>query len=59
MESDIQLDETIAVMSLKGELIAFGNAKMISKDMLKKETGIAAKLEKVFMKPGVYPRLTS
>lgn len=58
VESDIQLDETIAVMSLKGELIALGNAKMISKDMLKKEKGIAVKIEKVFMKPGVYPRPT-
>ena len=56
VESDIQLDETIAVMSLKGELIALGNAKMISKDMVKKEKGIAVKIEKVFMKPGVYPR---
>ena len=36
VESEIQVDEDVAIMSLKDELIAIGKAKMISKDMVKK-----------------------
>ncbi len=56
VESDIQLDETIAVMTLKEELVCLGKARMISKDIQKKEKGIAIKVEKVFMLPGTYPK---
>ena len=58
VESDIQVDEMVAIMSLKDELIAIGQVKMISKDMLKDERGIAVKSDKVFMLPGTYPRIT-
>ena len=57
IESDIQEDEMIAIMTLKKELIALGKTKMISNDMLKKERGVAAVLEAVFMKPGTYPKM--
>ncbi len=53
--SNIQLDDPVAVMTLKDELIGLGKAVMISKDMLS-DKGIAVKLEHVFMKPGVYPK---
>lgn len=56
VESEIQVDEMLAVLTLKGELIALGSAKMISKDMQNKEKGLAVKINKVFMKPGVYPK---
>lgn len=58
VESDIQVDDFIAIMTLKDELIAFGKAQMISKEMQKKETGIAVKIERVFMNPGIYPKLS-
>ncbi|MFO7710398.1 MAG: RNA-guided pseudouridylation complex pseudouridine synthase subunit Cbf5 [Candidatus Woesearchaeota archaeon] len=58
VESDIQLEDTVAIMSLKNELVAIGSASMISKDMLRTEKGIAVQTHKVFMEPGTYPRLT-
>jgi len=57
VESDIQLEDTVAIMSLKGELVALGSARMISKDMIKKPKGIAVKTNKVFMIPGTYPKM--
>jgi len=44
-------------MTLKDELVAFGEALMISKSMVLEERGIAVKIKRVFMKPGVYPRI--
>ncbi|MFT4304056.1 MAG: RNA-guided pseudouridylation complex pseudouridine synthase subunit Cbf5 [Candidatus Woesearchaeota archaeon] len=57
VETEIQQDETIAILTLKGELIALGMTKMCSSDMIKKEKGIAATLEAVFMIPGTYPKM--
>jgi H/ACA ribonucleoprotein complex subunit 4 len=53
MHSCINPGETVAVMTLKDELIALGYAKVFSKEMLG-EKGIAAKIHKVFMEPGTY-----
>jgi H/ACA ribonucleoprotein complex subunit 4 len=57
VESDIQVEDLVAIMSLKDELVAFGKAHMISKEMQKKERGLAVKIERVFMKPGIYPKV--
>lgn len=57
VESDIQVDELVAVMSLKDELICIGETKMISKDMVKKDKGLAVKTSKVFMLRGTYPKV--
>ncbi len=57
VESDIQVDDFIAIMSLKNELVAFGKSQMISKDMQKKDKGLAVKIERVFMDPGIYPKM--
>lgn len=57
VESDIQVEDVVAIMSLKGELVAVGIAKMISKDMIKEEKGLAIRTDKVFMEPGTYPRI--
>ena len=57
LHSDIQVDEPVAVMTLKDELVAVGTAAMISKDVIKEEKGLAVKINKVFMSPGVYPRI--
>ena len=58
VESGIQEGFIAAMMTLKGELVAIGTAKMFSKDMIKKEKGIAVKINKVFMLPGVYPKMS-
>lgn len=57
VESDIQKDEIIAIMTLKEELIALGKTRMITREMLDNEKGVAAILEAVFMKPGFYPNM--
>lgn len=56
VESGIKEDDTVAVLSLKGELICIGIARMDSRKMLGRK-GIAVKTEKVFMLPGVYPSI--
>lgn len=57
VETDIQVDDLVALMTLKGELIGVGKARMCSSDMVKKETGLAVSLEAVYMQPGTYPRM--
>ncbi len=57
LESGIGKDSVVAVMSLKGELVALGRSVMESGEMLKADHGIAALTERVIMNPGVYPRM--
>lgn len=54
IETDIEKGTRVAVLTLKGELIALGDAQMTSIEILEKEKGIAVKIEKVFMEPDVY-----
>lgn len=42
-------DETIAILTLKGELIAIGVSLLSSEEIKKKEKGLAVKVRKVFM----------
>jgi len=55
LDSDIQVDDLVAVMTLKDELILVGKALMASKVMLG-DKGIAVKTEQVFMPVGTYPK---
>ncbi len=57
LESGIELGNDIAIMTLKGELIALGEARMDSQEMILKDRGIAVKTRKVFMEPGTYPKV--
>ncbi|MFH1439697.1 MAG: PUA domain-containing protein [Candidatus Woesearchaeota archaeon] len=57
IETKINPEDIVAIMTLKDELVAFGIAKMNSKEMLNKERGIAVKIERVFMEPGTYPKI--
>ena len=57
MESDIERDQQVAIMTLKEELVAIGIAKMSSKEMMELDKGIAVTSDKVFMLPGTYPRM--
>lgn len=50
LESNIEKKETVAVMTLKGELICVGEAVMDSAEMMKLEKGLAVNCKKVFMK---------
>ena len=53
LNASISKEETVAIMSLKNELVALGIAKMASKEMMG-EKGVAVQTEKVFMQPGTY-----
>ena len=57
VESDIQVGEVVAIMSLKNELVCIGETRKISREMIDGKDGIAVKVNKVFMKTGVYPRV--
>ena len=56
IETNINEEETVAVMTLNNELIAIGTTKMDSYDIMEKEKGIAVKIEKVFMVPETYTK---
>ncbi len=51
----IQPNMPIAILSLKGELIAIGISTMTSNQIIEAEHGIIAKSKAVFMSPGIYP----
>ncbi len=57
LDPDVQPGRTIAVMTLKGELVMIGKALMDSSQALNASKGVFVKPEQVFMKPGIYPRL--
>lgn len=56
LDAEINVKDLIAIFTLKGELVAIGDAKMDTKTMLVEKSGIAVKTKRVIMKPGTYPR---
>lgn len=56
LESGILEGDMVAIVTLKGELVALGEANIKSEHMMK-ESGIAVRISKVFMEPGVYPKI--
>ncbi|MEA3229442.1 MAG: RNA-guided pseudouridylation complex pseudouridine synthase subunit Cbf5 [archaeon] len=52
----IQVDDAVAVMTLKGELVGIGNAVMMSEDIASKKKGVAAVLKRIMMDENIYPR---
>lgn len=59
IQEGIKRGETVAVYSLKEELVAIGISKMTSKEMFERKRGIAVRTDRVFMKMGVYPKMSS
>ncbi len=55
LHSKIEKQEMVAIMSLKDELIAVGNAILTSEEIMKEQKGLAVKVNKVFMEPETYP----
>lgn len=55
-ETEIKRGEDVAVMSLKGELIAIGDACFDSEHIKILEKGVVVKVNKVFMSPDIYPK---
>ena len=50
-------DDTVALMSSKGELVAIGKALLTTEEMRGLQKGLASTTERVVMKAGTYPRM--
>lgn len=55
IQKDIIRGETVAIMTLKEEMIALGISKMDSDELLERKTGTAVRVDRVLMKRGIYP----
>jgi H/ACA ribonucleoprotein complex subunit 4 len=55
LHDGIEKGDLVALFTLKGELVAVGVAQMSSKEIMEARRGIAVKIRRVVMKPGVYP----
>lgn len=54
LEESIKKDDWVAMLSSKGELVAIGKAQMDAGDIMKKNSGMAVKTDRVLMKKGTY-----
>lgn len=57
LESHIAIGSVVAVMTLKDELVALGEALMTDAQMMKDAKGTCVKISKVFMLEGTYPKM--
>ncbi len=53
---NIRKNTMVAIMSLKGELVALGTALYDAEEIADMSRGIVVKTKRVYMKPGIYPR---
>lgn len=57
LDDNIKKDNTVAIMTLKGELVAAGESLKTSNEMYKANKGIVIDVKKVFMEPETYPKM--
>ncbi|MCD6381232.1 MAG: RNA-guided pseudouridylation complex pseudouridine synthase subunit Cbf5 [Candidatus Odinarchaeota archaeon] len=55
VDTSIGPNDLVAILTLKGELVALARAKFSTTKILKMNKGIVADVERVIMKPGTYP----
>ncbi len=53
----VKKGDTVALLTVKGELVAIGEALMSTEQVIQSSKGIAVKTKRVIMPRGVYPRL--
>ncbi len=56
LHEGISRGDLVALFTLKGELVALGQASMSTKEIVNSQKGIAVKITRVFIEPGLYPR---
>lgn len=56
-DEGIKKGDMIGVFTLKGEIVESAVAEMNSVEMIKKGEGIAARPKRVYMEPGIYPKV--
>ena len=54
LHSNIQAADLVAIMTLKDELVAIGQAILASSEITEQEKGAAVRVHKVFMREGTY-----
>jgi len=57
LDKNIKKGETVAILTLKGELVASGEALENADEIHKSSKGIMVTTKKVFMEPGTYPKM--
>ena len=57
LDLDIAKNQEVAFITRKDEGIALGISHLTSQEILDKTQGIAAKIERVLMEPGTYPKM--
>jgi len=56
LQDGIKKGDTVAILSMKGELVALGVTEMSSEDIITENRGIVASLKRVVLEPGLYPK---
>ncbi len=56
LHEGIRKGDTVAILSMKGELVALAEAVMSSDEVMQSERGEAFKLKRVVLEPGLYPK---
>ncbi|MDD5253535.1 MAG: RNA-guided pseudouridylation complex pseudouridine synthase subunit Cbf5 [Candidatus Nanoarchaeia archaeon] len=56
LDSNIEENQDVAILSLKGELVATGKSLFSSEDLMDQLSGTSVKTSKVFMESEVYPK---
>ncbi|MCS7126727.1 MAG: RNA-guided pseudouridylation complex pseudouridine synthase subunit Cbf5 [Aigarchaeota archaeon] len=57
LEDTVKKGKIVAMMSLKGELVALGISRMDSEEIIESEQGIAVDTERVIMRGDLYPKI--
>jgi H/ACA ribonucleoprotein complex subunit 4 len=57
IDADIKKDEIAAVLTLKGEGVALVKMELPSEQVVERDAGICARLERVLMNKGTYPSI--
>ncbi len=56
LQKTVRRGEKVAILTLKGELVALGKALMDADEIAKAEKGLAVKTARVIIPPGTYPK---
>lgn len=56
LERTIESGDPVAILSLKGELVAIGKSLKTSDEIYQMDKGVVVDLERVFMEPDTYPK---
>jgi len=57
VDEAVEKETMVAIMTLKGEAIGVGTAKMAAREMVSAKEGVAVSTDRVFMPAGTYPKM--